>query len=931
MKSPLCRRILFLITFVHVAMAGTAFADQISCVADGKGNDTCDITYPNVIAAQTNYPNMVFQAGDSVGITAGGCVQTGGSGATWKRYVDPSGSDSDHLYHGLISIPGSTPGLVRLSSVVNATLPASTGGSLTLGYEDNQYGDNGYWSHDNGTGNQCSDESGENNGRAWIRLVIHHTKQPFLAAGTAYGMCHSTDATHATCHIDRPDVTHATETYNGIVFSFGDSVEISAAGCVQTGGEGATWKRYVDPSGDNSDHLYHGLISIPGGTAGMVRLQTVVGHTLSMTSGGTLTLGYEDDGYSDNGYWSHDDGTGDQCKNIGPASVDIKITHGAMSSGPHVVLEGLEVTQAIEDTNGTVPLVAGKVTWVRAYFSTTVSPSQTITATLTSQEGGNGAITVSSQAPVTLVPGTSLRARRESWTGSLNFQLPSQTTAPGNATLQITAIKDSAGNSVTCDECGVSKTATFLNTPPLRVHIVSMSYTTGSPASTFTPTSTDTSLLESWLGRAYPVGTVDASLVTVTSNSTWPFDCNHANAQLSAMRGNDLSNGTDSRTHYIALVSNGGGFMRGCASGVPSSPDPGTVASAPTGPTSGPNVPIDVTGDTDGSFGDWYGGHELAHTFGRAHPGFCNGNSKDDNSFPYPNGQISDDNGTDIGLDSGGVSPSVPLIVIPGASHFDIMTYCNQPLWLSAYTYEAVRSRLLAENGETGDGGAGGAPSHALLPPGKKAPYIHVVATVDLTARTAHILYLTPVELVEAPPQTAGTQSGEIRVLSADSELLQSIQVALRPDTDVPLGEHQTALVDAYVSYSDRISRVQIVLDGASKDEFKASTAPLTAPTGVKLQSMAPTANLRSTGTAAHIRLQWTLQQAPAQGVTYIVEISSDGKNWVTIGIGLPGPVFDLPLNQPANPYIRVSATNGLVKSAPTVVRGSMTPTPVVR
>ena len=27
-----------------------------------------------------------------------------------------------------------------------------------------------------------------------------------------------------------------------------------------------------------------------------------------------LRLGYEDDDYSDNGYWGHDDGTGDQCK-----------------------------------------------------------------------------------------------------------------------------------------------------------------------------------------------------------------------------------------------------------------------------------------------------------------------------------------------------------------------------------------------------------------------------------------------------------------------------------------------------------------------------------------------------------------------------------------------------------------------------------------
>ena len=35
-----------------------------------------------------------------------------------------------------------------------------------LGYEDDGYGDNGYYSHDNGTGNQCLDV-----GDAWVTLI----------------------------------------------------------------------------------------------------------------------------------------------------------------------------------------------------------------------------------------------------------------------------------------------------------------------------------------------------------------------------------------------------------------------------------------------------------------------------------------------------------------------------------------------------------------------------------------------------------------------------------------------------------------------------------------------------------------------------------------------------------------------------------------
>jgi hypothetical protein len=38
-----------------------------------------------------------------------------------------------------------------------------------LGYEDDGYGDNGYYSHDNGTGNQCLDV-----GNAWVNVTLIH-------------------------------------------------------------------------------------------------------------------------------------------------------------------------------------------------------------------------------------------------------------------------------------------------------------------------------------------------------------------------------------------------------------------------------------------------------------------------------------------------------------------------------------------------------------------------------------------------------------------------------------------------------------------------------------------------------------------------------------------------------------------------------------
>ena len=144
--------------------------------------------------------------------------------------------------------------------------------------------------------------------------------------------------------ISHPNVMQAVTTYPGIHFLPGDSVSVTAAGCVQTGGHGQTWKRYVNPSGDNSDRLYHGKISIPGITNGLVRIQNAPMFNKAVTipapgnipaANLVLQLGYEDDGFGDNGYWGHDDGTESQCKNSQDAFVVISIGHnGTLAANP---------------------------------------------------------------------------------------------------------------------------------------------------------------------------------------------------------------------------------------------------------------------------------------------------------------------------------------------------------------------------------------------------------------------------------------------------------------------------------------------------------------------------------------------------------------------------------------------------------------------
>jgi hypothetical protein len=88
----------------------------------------------------------------------------------------------------------------------------------------------------------------------------------------------------------------------------------------------------VDPQGPNSDRLYHGLIGgLPGANEMRIQdfLNSYQGKYVAPPGDYLIEffLGYEDDGYGDNGYYSHDDGTGNQCLDVGSAWVSVTLIH----------------------------------------------------------------------------------------------------------------------------------------------------------------------------------------------------------------------------------------------------------------------------------------------------------------------------------------------------------------------------------------------------------------------------------------------------------------------------------------------------------------------------------------------------------------------------------------------------------------------------
>ena len=156
--------------------APTTSGEAISCTQPRTNTDVWRITRPNVRQRETVYPGIQFQQGDLVSVFAGGCAQAGGTGLTWKRYINPMSPnrEADGQYFGLIKLPGFGTGLRHIrDAVLAAGIPVlvdpGQDGALRLGYADDGYEDNGYDGREEGWWQQCNDLPD-----AWVVIAIQH-------------------------------------------------------------------------------------------------------------------------------------------------------------------------------------------------------------------------------------------------------------------------------------------------------------------------------------------------------------------------------------------------------------------------------------------------------------------------------------------------------------------------------------------------------------------------------------------------------------------------------------------------------------------------------------------------------------------------------------------------------------------------------------
>jgi hypothetical protein len=380
--------------------------------------------------------------------------------------------------------------------------------------------------------------------------------------------------------------------------------------------------------------------------------------------------------------------------------------------------------------------------------------------------------------------------------------------------------------------------------------------------------------IESWLRRAYPISNLSVVRSTYDYPSSGLPNVNSLHLRLALLKAyRVVFSGESVKTIYYGLVDDGGGFMRGNAMGIP-----GTIAAGPTG--------LGTFGwDTDGSYGDWYTGHEIGHTRGRYHAEFCGaGGGK---SYPYPNGRISPSitgNTAIYGFDI-----STRAIYPPSWS--DVMTYCSNQ-WISDFTYEGIRSHIIS---------VGLLESNRIM--AEQVLLITGLANLDEGTAELEDVQLLNLEAELEMPAPGEWEIALINESNADLKVIPFNPLVLSDDEEDPA---EMGIISEIIPYQPGTIKVAIRYQGKTVAERSASAnAPVVEVTEPK----------RGGQYRADINISWNGSDPDGDPLTFNILFSNDGgKTWEVLASGLEEENLvvnreDLPGGE--NSLIKVIASDG--------------------
>ena len=564
---------------------------------------------------------------------------------------------------------------------------------------------------------------------------------------------------------------------------------------------------------------------------------------------------------------------------------------------PNIAATQLEITQGIQEADGLgVTLVAGKRTFVRFHVQKTSGFANPIVGArlwriVNGQRVGDPILPSARPGLYYFLPIKLGGAKyivdptitvlsspdRNALSDSFFFRLPTSWTAAGALTVEAEVNPTFLPNAVdeaTRSDNTLRTSMTFVDTPRMVLRLFSVRYRTNDTV--YAPTETQLREVEDWLRRAYPISrlTVIRDSEDMTSLNRIPT-CDEVNGRLFWDNLFLKWAGIDAvPTRYFGLVADASSavWMRGCAADIPS-----FIASGPTGdPNNHSFSSWDKNNDGE-SFGDWYTGHELAHTWGRSHVS-CRGDEGGPDAG-YPMGESGSIGRKDSQNKYWGFDIYLRGPVVYPPTWKDVMTYCDNQ-WISAYTYEAIRNRLASENAAAALASTVDAPL---------ADYLVIQGSVTPAGPSAT---LDEIYRLSAPSVLADSAPGvySIRLIGADGSVLADYPFTPRADTEDPDDLTKPLLVMEQVPFVAGATQIQIVYAGATVLAARAVSA--NAPT-VAVVTPAGGEIVDSAG----LTVNWSASDADGDALVATVLYSRDGgASYAPLRLHLTGSSVVIPL-----------------------------------